>query len=94
MGKQVSKLTKLPNIGKSLEELLLEIEIDSPEKLRDTGTENTFIRIMAIDKEACFCKLCAIEGAIQGIRWHDLDRQRKDELRQFFAMAKKNFDKP
>lgn len=94
MAKQVSKLTKLPNIGKSLEELLLKVEIDTPQKLQEVGTENTFIRIMAVDSEACFSKLCAIEGAIRGIRWHLIDRPRKDKLASSFLWLKKVPTKP
>jgi DNA transformation protein len=31
--------------------------------------------------------LYAIEGAIQGIRWHDLEDSRKRELKEFFRMT-------
>ncbi|WP_445709692.1 TfoX/Sxy family DNA transformation protein [Flavobacterium mesophilum] len=27
--------------------------------------------------------LCALEGAIQDIRWHDIDKVRKEELKIF-----------
>ncbi len=30
--------------------------------------------------------LCALEGAIQGIRWHGLSKERKEELKQFLKM--------
>ena len=28
--------------------------------------------------------LYALEGAIQGIRWHDLSKEKKDNLRDFY----------
>lgn len=33
--------------------------------------------------------LYAIEGAIQGIRWHNLEKSRKEELKEFFGMVNK-----
>lgn len=79
----------LPNVGKDLYEKLLTLGIDTPEKLKQTGTEQTYLQIKALDPGACFSLLCAIEGAIKGERWHNLPPHRKQELRQFFQMAKK-----
>ena len=79
----------LPNVGKDLSQKLLNLGIDTPEKLRETGTEQTYLRIKALDPGACFSLLCAIDGAIQGIRWHSLPPDRKKELKQFFHMVKK-----
>lgn len=87
--KQGDGLSELPNVGKDLTQKLLAIGIDTPEKLRHTGTEQTYLRIKALDPGACFCVLCALEGAIRGIRWHNLPPERKEELKQFFYMAKK-----
>jgi DNA transformation protein len=36
-----------------------------------------------VDKDACLSKLCALEGAVQGIRWHQLSADRKEELNRF-----------
>lgn len=80
----MEKLTNLPNIGKELEKTLNEIGIKTKADLFNTGTENTFIRIKAINKSACINRLLAIEGAIQGIRWHGIDKGRKEDLKQFF----------
>lgn len=33
--------------------------------------------------------LCELEGAIQGIRWHALDNDRKKELKEFYRMMNK-----
>jgi DNA transformation protein len=85
---QSNDLTILPNIGKVLAEKLKAVGIDTVEKLRSIGSENAFIRLKTIDNEACINSLCALEGAIQGIRWHDLDKCTKEELRVFFEMTK------
>ena len=64
----------------------MEIEITNAEELRNTGAENALLRIRAIDDTACFSMLCALEGAIQGMRWHYLAKERKEELKQFLKM--------
>lgn len=84
-----NKLEDLPNIGIALAELLRESGINSPDDLYKNGTFQAFIRIKAIDTEACFSKLCAIEGAIEGIRWHTLSKEKKAELKHFFTSISK-----
>lgn len=85
----MTDLTKLPNIGKELERLLNQVDISSAEELKHVGSENAFIRIKTIDPTACFSKLCALEGAIQGIRWHNLSKEKKQELKDFFNIVSK-----
>jgi DNA transformation protein and related proteins len=82
-------LTKLPNIGKEVSQKLKEVWINTPDELKAVGTEQVFLRLQAIDPGACFSMLCGLEGAIQGIQWHHLPPERKEELRHFFAMTKK-----
>ena len=77
------QLTKMPNIGKVLANRLIEVGIDTPERLKVIGSENAFIRLKTVDSGACLSMLCALEGAIQGIRWHNLDKVRKSELKAF-----------
>ena len=83
------KLEDLPNIGISLAILLHETGIHSPEELYETGTFQAFILIRAVDPDACFSKLCALEGTVEGIRWHKLSKEKKAELKHFFTMIKK-----
>ena len=71
-------LSSLPNIGSTLEGKLKQVGINTPQELIDTGSEDALIRIRTIDDTACFNMLCALEGAIQGIRWHKLPTERKD----------------
>ena len=85
----VLKLEELPNIGHTLADLLRKAGIETPEDLFDAGTLQAYIRIQAIDPDACYSKLCAIEGAIEGIRWHSLSEEKRKELKQFFALVHK-----
>ena len=84
-----TQLYKMPNIGKVLAAKLVEVGIDTPKKLKSIGSENAFIRLKTVNSGACLSMLCALEGAIQDIRWHDLDEVRKTELKAFM----KTFDK-
>lgn len=77
-------LTEGHNIGKVLELKLHSIGIDTVETLRSIGTEETFRRLKQIDKNCSRAILFAIEGAIQGVRWHKLEEYRKNELRAYF----------
>ena len=43
----MSALSHLYNVGKVLENNLLQVGIDTPEKLQDMGAEEAFIRIRA-----------------------------------------------
>ncbi|MFC0875853.1 TfoX/Sxy family protein [Saccharicrinis sp. FJH2] len=88
MTKQIDVLTELPNIGKTLANRLHQIGIDTPGQLVQEGAENTFIKILAVDKDACLSMLRALEGAVQGIRWHNISQSRKDELSEFLLKAK------
>ena len=89
MTERNNDLTTLPNIGKVLADKLKVVGIDTVEKLQTIGSENTFIRLKTIDSDVCYNTLCALEGAIQGIRWHNLEKYKKEELKVFFEMTKR-----
>lgn len=82
-----SELSALPNLGKTLTDKLKLAGIDSPENLRQVGSEKAFLKLSTIDKHACLNMLYALEGAIQGIRWHNLSQERKSELKLFYNMT-------
>lgn len=84
------KLEDLPNIGRTLADLLREAGINSQEDLYSAGAIQAFIRIRAVDPGACFSKLCALEGAVEGIRWHNLSMDKKGELYHFFKITRKH----
>lgn len=84
------ELSSLQNIGNALADKLKTVGIDSPEQLKSAGSEKAFIRLAVIDENACINQLYALEGAVQGIRWHKLDKSRKKELTEFYNMLKKS----
>lgn len=84
-------LTKLPNIGKTLSEKLSKIGIKTESDLKKVGSESAIIKISTLDKNGtCLNMLYALEGAIQGIRWHNLDESKKQELKEFYKMLKRS----
>lgn len=84
----MGELRRLVNIGKVLEDQLLAVGIHSYDELRQTGSKQAWSRIKATDPSACYMRLCALEGAIQGIRWHDLAEDKKRELKEFYRSFK------
>lgn len=84
----MSDLSKLPNIGKTLADKLIQVGINTPNDLKSIGSEDSFVRIRTVDSNACINTLYALEGAVQGIRWHNLDSARKAELKDFFDHIK------
>jgi DNA transformation protein and related proteins len=84
----MSDLLKQVNIGKELEKILLLAGIDSFDKLKKNGSKKTFKTLKSIYEGACLNKLYALEGAIQGIRWHNLDDKKKQKLKEFFNSIK------
>lgn len=81
-------LSKLPNIGKVLEDKLIEAGIDTPEKLIELGSKEAFMRIRAYDDTACINMLYGLEGAVQGIKDNYLSDQTKQDLKLFYKTLK------
>jgi len=84
----MGKLSEQPNIGKVMERRLVGAGINDVEALRQLGSKEAFIRLRLIEGDTCFNTLCALEGAIQGIRWHYLDSETKEDLKRFFDSFK------
>lgn len=78
------KLSKLPNIGKEMEKRLASIGIFDVETFMRTGSKEAFTKLRLLEGDTCFSSLCGLEGAIQGIRWHYLSSETKQELKRFF----------
>ena len=85
----MGELQKLPNIADKLEGQLTEVGITTVEELKQTGSREAWLRIAAIDPSACYMRLCALEGAIQGVRWHHLEEEQKKELKAFYDLNHK-----
>ncbi len=84
----MGELASLPNIGKVVEEQLNRVGIETTEQLVQTGAENAWLKIQAIDSSACIHRLLALEGAIRGIKKTDLPAERKAELKGFYNLHK------
>lgn len=84
----MNQLSDMPNIGKVVEELLVKTGIEDQEALKEIGSKEAFKRIKKLDETSCLNKLYALEGAIQGIRWHDLSTEKKAELKAYFNKIK------
>ena len=74
----------MPNIGKVLEINLNNVGITTKNELIAFGSKQVFTLIKTKDPTACVNKLMAIEGAIQGIRWHNLSGEVKAEMKKFY----------
>jgi DNA transformation protein len=80
----MGELSKLPNIGAELEKQLNAVGINTAEELKEIGSKEAWLRIQKQDPTACLNRLCALEGAIQGVRWHSLDGAVKQALKDFY----------
>jgi DNA transformation protein len=84
----MGELSKLPNIGAELEKQLSDVGITTVEELRRVGSREAWARILLRDPSACIMRLSALEGAIQGVRWHNLDSETKEALKEFYHQYK------
>lgn len=82
-------LTNLPNIGTTLALKLTTVGITTPEELKETGSEKAIVKLATLENSGvCINMLYALEAAIQGIRWHGLSKERKQELKEFYQLLK------
>lgn len=85
----MGELSKLPNIGKVVEEQLNQAGIWTEEELKAAGAENAWLKIQEFDESACMHRLLALEGAICGVKKSLLPEERKAQLREFYDWHKK-----
>jgi DNA transformation protein len=84
----MSDLDKLPNLGKIAVQRLSVVGINTSEDLKSIGSKEAFNRLYMHEGDTCFNTLCALEGAIEGIRWHNLSDTKKQELKNYFKAVK------
>lgn len=84
----MGELSKLPNIGKKVEEQLIQVGIMNEEDLRNIGAKEAWLKIQAIDSSACIHRLLALEGAIQNVRKTMLSDEVKADLKEFYQWHK------
>ena len=77
-------LIELPNISQVLASKLKQAGINNTQELYSVGAKEAFFRIRQFDEGACINMLYALEGAVQGIRWHKLDGLSKFEMKEFY----------
>jgi DNA transformation protein len=80
-------LSKLINIGDVLAKELTEIGVTSHADLAAMGSVTAVLNIGATDRQACYNMLYALEGAIQGIRWHQLPKAERAKVKEQFDAA-------
>ena len=80
----MDRLEDLPNIGKVVSRQLIQVGIESPEKLKAIGAKEAWLKIQAIDDSACLNRLYGLEGAVEGIKKSQLDFEIKADLKQFY----------
>ena len=85
----MAELSKLPNIGKKVEEQLLQVGINSADELMRIGAKAALLKIQEIDESACINRLMALEGAIQGVKKTMLSDDVKADLKEFYQWHKK-----
>lgn len=84
----MGELSNLPNIGKAVEQQLNEVGIETIKQLVEIGSKQAWLRIKSIDDSACINRLYALEGAVEGTRWHNLSEEVKAELKEFYNTFK------
>ena len=84
----MGELSKLPNIGKVVEEQLNQVGITTVDQLIDLGSKEAWLRIKAIDDAACINRLQGLEGARQGSKKNDLPEKTKEDLKEFYREHK------
>jgi DNA transformation protein len=80
-------LTQLPNIGPVLAEKLNQIGVTTYDELAEMGSVEALIRIGQTDITAFANMLYALEGAILGVRWHDIPKEHRDKVKEQFYQA-------
>ena len=85
----MGELSKLPNIGKIVEEQLFKVGISSVDELVKIGSKAAWLKIQEIDESACIHRLMALEGAIQGVKKSMLSDEVKADLKEFYQQHKK-----
>lgn len=85
----MGELSKLPNIGKTVEDQLVLVGIQTVDELKDIGAKVAWLKIQEIDESVCIHRLMALEGAIEGIKKTMLSDDVKADLKEFYQRNKK-----
>jgi len=81
------EIEKTINIGKTLATELIAVGINTDIELKKIGSINALLLVNGLTfHEGCLNKLFAFEGAIQGIRWHELAKQEREMLKKDYYL--------
>ena len=78
----MNELTDLPNIGDVLADRLNAAGIFTYEELKSKGSVEAVLKIKEENLDACINMLYALEGAIQGKRWHGIPKDEREVLKK------------
>lgn len=87
MQDKLAALTALPNIGTVLAEKLYQAGITSYEDLADLGSIEAYLKIWNHEGAIGYNMLYALEGAIQGVRWHELSQEQRQSMKKELLKA-------
>lgn len=78
----MKELTDLPNIGRKASDRIKSIGINTPDDLKACSAVEAIIRLNDILGVGCYSMLYALEGAILGVRWHDLSKEHRKRIKE------------
>ena len=76
----MSHVRALPNIGDKLASDLMQSGIATSSQLVEVGSVGAALQLELHDFSVCANTLYALEGAIRGIRWHDIPSEERQKL--------------
>lgn len=76
-------LTAMRNIGKEMSRKLRAVGLDSPEKLREAGAKEAYLRLKLTYPNVCLVHLYVLEGAIRDEDYNRLSEETKADLKAF-----------
>lgn len=82
-------LTSMRNIGKEMDKKLKSVGIDSPDKLKELGSKQAFLKLKELYPQICLVHLYALEGAVEDLEFNSLSDSKKKELKEFSDFLKK-----
>ena len=78
----MARLAELKNVGAKSAAWMIEIGVDTPERLAELGAVETYRRMKAAHpREVSLCAVWALQGAIDGIASHHLHPDIKQALK-------------
>lgn len=80
VAQRTQRVDSLPNVGPKLARALAEVGVRDVEDLLERGSVATWRAMREAGSFSCAMSLQALEGAVQGRRWHDLDKGLRAQL--------------